>query len=145
MRRFEPVLTEVQQRQVRRARLFETSQLWLLGVFAVVLLLCAIRDNLLVGQIAVGVFALLGLVLRVRADLAFKAALGTFVAIPLATMLASGTGVPENLAVFGFLLLVVGVVFSLAELLRQSLYDKTHKRPRQTVRVMRPSSLIRGV
>jgi hypothetical protein len=126
-REFTPELTPTQLKSIRRTKLYDQLQYGVLVLFGLFLLFCAVREWVTVGEVAIAAFGVLGLVLRFGANRVFVLAIATFVAIPLSGVLAPYSEVPETLAVFGFLLLLLGLIFSLGELVVAKVIHKRGK------------------
>lgn len=120
MQRYTPHLTTLQKRRVRHAKFIDSMQSLLLLFVWIILLLCALNDNIPLGETTVGVFAISSLILRIGSNRIFTLALATFIVIPVSAMLSPYTDTAENMAIFSFLLLVIGVGYSLLELLTNS-------------------------
>ena len=123
---FTPNLTPSQSRRLRQTKVVEMLHIILLIVTGLMLLACAIADKTFLGQLAVCIFAIIGLALQLEADKVFKLALVTFILMPIIGYIQPDSDTPENMAVFSFLLLIVGVGLSLLELFR----TKSSRKPR---------------
>lgn len=117
MDEFTPHLTPAQKRRVRHTKMVDILHIALLVIVGIALLGCALTDKKILGQLIVGGFAVIGLVTRIEAHMVFKLALATFAVMPISAIFAPYSEIPENMAIFSFLLLLVGVGFSLLELL----------------------------
>lgn len=126
MEKYSPKLTALQEKRIRRAKLADSIQIMLFILVLAVLFLSALNDNVALGELIVGCFAVIGLLFHIKSDRVFKLAFVTLVAIPVTTLFSPYTDTAENMAVFSFLLLVVGVGFSLLDLFRTK-SNRKHK------------------
>ncbi|MGB4758466.1 MAG: hypothetical protein WBP26_00235 [Candidatus Saccharimonadales bacterium] len=124
---FPPHLTRSQKRRLHRAQLTEKLQVALVVTVGIILLICASTDNLFFGQITVVAFIIGALLLHTETVKIFRLALLLLVAIPVTTALYPYSIAPENMAVFAFLLLLVGVGFALIDLISEQPSRKSHK------------------
>lgn len=112
---FTPELTKSQRRRLRRAKMVDVFHIVLLFVVAALLLLCAVMDRVFIGQVIVGVFGIVGLITKIGSEKTFKFAVITFIAVPTTAFISPYSDTPENMAVFSFLLLIVGMAFGFLE------------------------------
>ena len=107
------------------ANALETTRLFVIVTTAIAL---AFFSNFLyVGQLFIGVYAILALTLGIKSQTTFKLALASLACIVLITLIKPGTALAENFAVFAFLFLVIGTISMAIEVRREGNFSDITK------------------